>query len=212
MSTDIVDCTFYHEKEAFERLCKVDSRVVGIYSMYTLMDNTLRFAKVLRTKCDVLVVGGPLPTVYPESFVNDFDLVVRGEGEQTMLGIVQDSNPREHCGQIKGVLCHHPHLNTLSPNHEHSDFVAGPPREFVSDIDSLPFPARDLFDNAAYQAYYQKLFGYTVTSLMSSQGCPFRCDFCSKPVFGDVHRARSAKNVVDEIEDALSYGYQRIFF
>ena len=47
---------------------------------------------------------------------------------------------------------------------------------------------------------------------MSSRGCPFSCDFCSKPVFGNDFRARAASNVADEIEEVISLGYSRIWF
>lgn len=79
-------------------------------------------------------------------------------------------------------------------------------------MDSIPFPARELFDNQSYKDYYLKRFGYTLTSIITSRGCPFNCDFCSQPIFGNQFRARSAVNVVDEIEKVINLGYERIWF
>ncbi|NIR86142.1 radical SAM protein [Candidatus Bathyarchaeota archaeon] len=87
-----------------------------------------------------------------------------------------------------------------------------PPRGFIQNLDSIPFPARDLFDNQAYKDYYSKKFGYTITSMITSRGCPFNCDFCSQPIFGNRFRTRSAANIVDEIETVLALGYDRIWF
>jgi anaerobic magnesium-protoporphyrin IX monomethyl ester cyclase len=130
-----------------------------------------------------------------------------------MLEIVEAKKRKEDFSKIKG-LAFKRHLKNIMDNPEanNDDVVITPPRELISNLDSLPFPARDFFDNEAYKRYYKRKFGYTTTSIMSSRGCPFSCDFCSKPVFGNVFRARSARNVAYEIEDVLSYGYDRVFF
>jgi anaerobic magnesium-protoporphyrin IX monomethyl ester cyclase len=85
-------------------------------------------------------------------------------------------------------------------------------REFVEDLDSLPFPSRDLFDNETYKRYYVGRFGYSISPLITSRGCPFSCDFCSRPVFGQSFRSRSAVNVVDEVEEIVGLGYDRVWF
>jgi anaerobic magnesium-protoporphyrin IX monomethyl ester cyclase len=79
-------------------------------------------------------------------------------------------------------------------------------------LDSIPFPSRELFDNEAYKDYYKKHFGYTTTSIMTSRGCPFNCDFCSRPVFGNQFRTRSAMNIVDEMEQVQTLSYDRVWF
>ena len=60
--------------------------------------------------------------------------------------------------------------------------------------------------------YYSGRFGYKTTAIMTSRGCPFTCDFCSRPIFGNEFRSRSASKVVDEIEEVISLGYNRIWF
>ena len=86
------------------------------------------------------------------------------------------------------------------------------PRGLTMDLDMFPSPSRKLFDNRRYKKYYSKKFGYTTTAIMTSRGCPFACDFCSRPVFGNEFRARSTKNVADEIAEVVSLGYNRIWF
>jgi anaerobic magnesium-protoporphyrin IX monomethyl ester cyclase len=85
------------------------------------------------------------------------------------------------------------------------------PRSFA-DLDDLPFPSRELFDNEAYKRYYLRRFGYSISPVITSRGCPFSCDFCSRPVFGQSFRARSATNIVDEIESVVGFGYDRVWF
>ena len=87
-----------------------------------------------------------------------------------------------------------------------------PPRAFAPDLDRLPFPARDLLPNAAYIRHGRRRYGSSVTTVMSTRGCPFACEFCSNVVFGDSYRARSPVSVVDEVEQALALGYDRISF
>lgn len=200
-SVELVDCTFMKESEALEKVRRSKPRVIGIYSMFSMKSKALDFARSLRKDCRLLVAGGPLPTSDPESFLKDFDVVAIGEGEETLLELVQCFSRGSDFSKVSGLAFSDAGELKFTDN-----------RGFVADLDSLPFPSRDLFDNEAYIRFYQKSEGYSITSLMSSRGCPFQCDFCSRPVFGNSFRSRSAKNIVDEIEEILSLGYHRVWF
>ena len=82
----------------------------------------------------------------------------------------------------------------------------------MENLNRLPFPSREFFENDAYKRYYAKRFGYTTTPLITSLGCPFKCDFCSRPVFGTSCRTRSAGNIVDEMEPVAGFGYDSVWF
>ena len=69
-----------------------------------------------------------------------------------------------------------------------------------------------MLPNAAYVGHGRRRYGYAVTTVMSSRGCPFACEFCSNVVFGSSYRERSPSSVVDEVEEALALGYDRIAF
>ncbi len=177
--------------------------MVGVYCMATMRDDALWFARRLRAGCDLLVAGGPLPTCEPETFLADFDVVVRGEGEQTMAEVLAAHAAGAGLGAVPGVVV---------AAADGGAAVAGPPRPFAPDLDALPFPARDLLPNAAYISHGRRRYGYAVTTVMSSRGCPFACEFCSNVVFGSSYRERSPESVVDEVEQALALGYDRISF
>ena len=91
--------------------------------------------------------------------------------------------------------------------------VHTPDRPLHEDLDGMfRFPPAICCPMRSYIQYTRKKYGYSITTVMSTRGCPFRCEFCSNVVFGGSYRERSAANVVDEIEAALRLGYDRISF
>jgi anaerobic magnesium-protoporphyrin IX monomethyl ester cyclase len=201
VSIDLVDCTFLSQKEALEKIRRSRPRIIGIYAMFTMKRKAIEMARLLRGECELLVTGGPLPTSHPEDFLRDFDVVVVGEGEETLLELVAAVENGFGLADVKGVVYR-----------EDGEVKRSQPRAFIQNLDSVPFPAREFFDDRAYKEYYSRNFGYTITSVMTSRGCPFNCDFCSRPVFGNIFRSRSAANIVDEMEVVCKLGYDRIWF
>jgi anaerobic magnesium-protoporphyrin IX monomethyl ester cyclase len=200
----LLDCTFLRRDQALRMALTANAEVVGIYCMATMLDDCLWFAERLRGRCRLLVAGGPLPTCEPGAFAGHFDAVVRGEGEQTMVELLAAHETGAEVSAVPGVVA-----RGSGPGAPES---CPPPRSFVPDLDSIPFPARDLLPNAAYIRHGRRHYGSSVTTVMSTRGCPFACEFCSNVVFGHSYRARSPGSVVDEIEEALSLGYDRISF
>lgn len=76
--------------------------------------------------------------------------------------------------------------------------LSTPRRARFKNLDNVPLPDRSLFDNQAYKRYYLDKFGYSTSSIITSRGCPFSCDFCSRPIFGADMRTRSVGNIVDD--------------
>ncbi len=79
------------------------------------------------------------------------------------------------------------------------------------ELASFPLPDRDGFDHLAYQGVWQQLDGSKTTSLMITLGCPFNCDFCSRPVFGNLFRRRNLDGVFEEIEQIRRLGYDSLW-
>src|SRR3972149_9949898 len=198
---ELVDCTFLSQEKAIEKVRHSRPEVIGIYSMFSMKKTSLELATLLRKDCDLLVVGGPLPTLDPTDYLGVFDVAVIGEGETSMVELVECWEKRHDFSRVEGIAYECQGEVRLTS-----------PRKFVENLDALPFPSRELFDNDAYKRYYLKRFGYSISPMITSRGCPFSCDFCSRPVFGQSLRSRSAINIVDEIESIVGLGYDRVWF
>jgi anaerobic magnesium-protoporphyrin IX monomethyl ester cyclase len=204
VEVELVDCTFQTPQRALRRIVASQPDIVGFYCMFSMKKTTHELAGALRDQLPdgvVFVVGGPLPSWMPEGFLGAFDVVVVGEGEQTITELVAALAEKKPLSQIKGIVYR-----------QGAQVIHTPPRAFIADLDSIPFPTRSQFDNDAYKAYYQRRFHYTTTSMITSRGCPFSCDFCSRPIFGaDIH-TRSVTNIVDEVAEIAGLGYDRVWF
>ncbi|MCW3994397.1 MAG: B12-binding domain-containing radical SAM protein, partial [Candidatus Bathyarchaeota archaeon] len=138
-----------------------------------------------------VVVGGP--HIHPQhgevAENSSVDFCVRGEGEITMLELTNAVSTGGDLKEVSGITFK-----------EGKEIVVTPDRPFIKDLDSLPFPARDLLPNHIYKGLVLFGQGNLFTLITASRGCPFKCHFCSVPQFWPVQRRRSVDNVVDEME------------
>jgi anaerobic magnesium-protoporphyrin IX monomethyl ester cyclase len=140
--------------------------------------------------------------------------VVRGEGEQTMVELLAAFEVGGDLAAVPGVLCRAAADRGAAGEGARGDGAAGAalPRPFARDLDHIPFPARDLLPGHDYIEFCRRSYGFAITTVMSTRGCPFTCEFCSNVVFARSYRERSAANVVDEIEEVLAQGFDRVSF
>src|SRR3990170_2569649 len=168
---ELVDCTFLTRKEAIEKVRRSKPQILGFYSMFSMKKTSLELARLFRKDCDLLVVGGPLPTLDPTDYLEVFDVTIIGEGENSMVDIVGCWEKGKDFSGVKGIAYK-----------DKGELKRTTPRDFVENLDGLPFPSREQFDNEAYKRYYSRRFGYSISPIITSRGCPFSCDFCSRPV------------------------------
>jgi len=202
---DLVDCTFLTFSEAVDRVKRAKPEIIGFYSMFSMKKTTLELARTMKREsggdCCLFVVGGPLPSWSPESFLDSFDVVAVGEGEETMIELAACVSKGIGFSGVRGLVYR-----------DGENTVRTDDRGFIRNLNSLAFPLRELFDNEAYKRYYLDRFGYSTSSMITSRGCPFSCDFCSRPIFGSDVRTRSIGNIVDEVEEIQALGYDRVWF
>lgn len=118
------------------------------------------------------------------------DVVAIGEGETTIGEWVGYSDRGEaKISEIKG----------LAYRDTSGEIIRTSAREMVRDLDSLPLPAWDLVDIPAYRNTWIRHHGFFALNLVTSRGCPYRCNWCAKPIWGRSYAARSPASVVDEI-------------
>jgi anaerobic magnesium-protoporphyrin IX monomethyl ester cyclase len=172
------------------KLASINPDVVGITSMTPTIQSALLSASAAKEACPdaMVVLGGPHATFMDEQVLNEeatVDVVVRGEGEETLLELAKNvSNPKS-LNKIQGI--------TFRNN---GQTVSTPTRPFIQNLDELPRPAYKYFPLEKY-----RLFGRRMLPIMTSRGCPSQCSFCTTArMFGKAFRARSPKNVVDELE------------
>jgi radical SAM superfamily enzyme YgiQ (UPF0313 family) len=180
------------------RDCAAD--IVGISASTETYPNALAIAAIAKAvdPSTTVVIGGPHASVLHRRAAaeRDIDIVVRGEGEYTMLAIA------DFVSRGLGSLAAIEGLTSVC----HNAITATPDRRSIDDPDALPVPARDLFPLPMYESAF--------SVLMSRGGCPCDCVFCVvNNIWNGQRRFRSAKNVVNEIEGLVEkYGCDEISF
>ncbi len=155
--------------------------------------NALKICKIAKHSDALTVLGGAQPTLYPDLVSNPYvDIVVRGEGEITFREIVDGKDLSK--------------INGISYTSKKKVFH-NPDRTPVEDLDSLPFPRRDLLKSDRYH-----VFGVSLDAMDTCRGCPFKCEFCcTPPMWGQKWRAKSPERVISEIGQ-VDKGKEVIFF
>lgn len=189
-----------------------------LYTVYLAKSTDLKTLELIRKfRGNVNVAfSGPVPTETPEIFIRDENTyVVRGEPEITLKELVQCLQQDKKPEGIESVSYK-----------DKENFVHNQFRKVVDDLDSLPFPARDLVEKYKYYFYNPKIGIRPFTVMLSSRGCSYHCTYCvpcslsfareleykgylnKKPPV----RQRSAKNIIEELKLIKEGGYKSIGF
>ncbi|MFQ6127426.1 MAG: B12-binding domain-containing radical SAM protein [Thermoplasmata archaeon] len=174
--------------------------IIGIGFMTPMVDEAFHLAKIANTMGKPVIFGGPHAAALPEEMLSSglVDVVVRGEGEQTLAelcGLWAEGSRFEDLSDVVGISYV-----------EDGGVTHNPDRPFIQDLDSIPFPARDLLNLDAYRVRYPGLaFSKPTVNIIGSRGCPNRCIFCASCVIWKRKtRFRSPENIVEELESVIS--------
>lgn len=199
---DCPACGYTHENLKTE-LSSFMPDLIGIASMTATVPSALHAARIAKEACpnSKVIMGGPHATFADNQILTEektVDVVVRGEGELTLLELAQNNADPKTLPATQGI--------TFRNN---GQIIKTPDRPYIEDLDALPRPAYKYLQMDKYRIY-----GKIFLPIMSSRGCPFQCSFCvASQIFGAKFRARSAKNVVDELEWLKTeYGAEGISF
>ena len=191
-----------NHKDLKKEIEKRKPNIVGITTMtFTLID-VIKTAKTVKevnpgTK---VILGGPHPTIYPEETakLKEVDFCIIGEGEKPTLEAIKNIDNINKLKEIKGIAFQNK-----------NEIINTGQADFIKTLDELPFPARHL---VPYKKYFSSISSnFPITIIFTSRGCPYKCLFCDRPQLGKTFRARSAKNVVDEMEECQKMGIKEIF-
>jgi anaerobic magnesium-protoporphyrin IX monomethyl ester cyclase len=133
-----------------------------------------------------------------------FHYVLLGEAEITLLELVQHllKGGQPMVESIPGLAC----LRA-------GQVVRTEPRALIRDLDALPFPSRDLINIDQYREAWATAHGYFSMNIVASRGCPYRCNWCAKPIYGDSFAVRAPRSVAEEMHQLkYEFGATHLWF
>ena len=178
------------------KMCLTRMREVA----YRILESSRRFGAT------VLANGSDASDHLLDYLRRGFRCVLLGEAEWTLADAVLhilkgDEAALDH---VPGVAYLHTHV---------SELMKTEPRGLMRNLDHLPFPSRDLVDVSQYQSLWKDSHGYFSLNLVASRGCPYRCNWCAKPIYGDSFSVRSPELVAEEMRQLkYDFGAEHLWF
>lgn len=208
-ANEVIDNTFSDFKKFCNRITAEKPDIIGIYTNLMTKLNVLKIIKFVKNNNSLshikIILGGPEVRNSADNFLNyGADVIVLGEGEETMLEVVKGYKQSDHpdLSSINGIAFKY-----------QEQIIRTPERALLKDINHLPFPARAKIDLQLYLDAWKKRHGQNTISISTMRGCPYTCKWCSRAVYGGTYRRRSPKLVVDEIEwIKANYMFDTIWF
>lgn len=170
-----------------------DADVVGLTAMTPTISAALGIARHLKQARPELttVMGGAHATLLPEetlALAPELDIIVRGEGDETVVELLQALEDGQSLDSIAGISYR-----------ADGQVVHTAARASIVNMDALPYTAYHLLPMRKYRPHPPHGLAMPFAAMVTSRGCPYRCAYCSKPVFGSKFRAQSPARVIDEI-------------
>lgn len=173
--------------------------------------------------CTVIVCGSDASDHTQEYLAQGADFVLIGEGEATLVELMdrlsgessqafqdilglaflpgsgyESGTSHKHNGKHTIELL--PHANQQGEQPASPAVLRSPKRSDLKQLDQLPFPAWDLIDVERYRKIWLERHGYFSMNMVTTRGCPYHCNWCAKPIWGQRYNVRSPENVVAELQ------------
>lgn len=140
--------------------------------------------------CTVIVSSSDSTDHYAEYIEQGADYILIGEAEHTLLELINAVTiGKEDIGSIEGIA--------FKKNEE---VIKTPGRNVIKHLDALPLPAWDIINMEPYKKMWLKSTGYFSMNMGTTRGCPFKCNWCAKPIYGNRYNTRSPENVIKELK------------
>lgn len=202
--SDLLNSTI---EQLLEFIKDYKSDFIGIYcntsNYHRVIDYANRIKKISKAP---ICLGGPHPITDPENVLKNksVDYVVMGEGEITLIELLDALSKNKDLKNIKGVAY----------KKSKDEIIVNQKRESIQNLDTLPMPARHLVPIEKYRPSPHHYLKLPMATMMASRGCPFGCLFCaSRNVWGRNYRACSVDKVIEEIKFLVDrYGIKNINF
>lgn len=192
----VFDSTFSTFEKLKQQLLSDPPDVIGIYTNLMTKLNVLRIIRFIneheKLRHSKIILGGPEVRNHVPHFLKaGVTVLVLGEGEQTMLDLVRFYNGTAgmKLEEIQGIAF----------QLESGDIFRTAPRTNIRHIEELPFPNRKKVNLQLYFDAWKNKHGESAISVSTMRGCPYTCKWCSRAVYGQTYRRRTAAQVVAEL-------------
>jgi anaerobic magnesium-protoporphyrin IX monomethyl ester cyclase len=157
-----------------------------------MREAAFKMCKLAKAKgCTVIVASSDSTDRYEEYLAEGADFVLLGEAEHTLL---------ELTNHIKNGETDYTAIPGLAFFNADNKIYKTLARPVLKELDRLPLPAWDLVDMEQYRQSWLKNAGYFSINMSTTRGCPFKCNWCAKPIYGNRYNSRSPENVIQELK------------
>ncbi|HEX9115553.1 MAG TPA: radical SAM protein [Anaerolineae bacterium] len=176
--------------------------LLGITACTPLIKDAWKMAAEGKRLGLTTVLGGPHLTLMPDESLRpehpEVDYVIQGEAEESVIEFVEALEGQRPFDTVHGLYWRRPGKS----EGDAAEIVANLPSRLVPNLDTVPYPAHDLYKITRYTNFQPLTDGLNpkarAYAIMTSRGCPYKCTYCSKPITGNTWRPRSVSNVIGE--------------
>lgn len=152
--------------------------------------------------CHVITSSSDAADHFEKYIVNGADAIAIGEAEQTVFELCEAFKTGSSIENVNGIAYT---LNGAT--------IKTPKREVLKDLDELPLPAWDLLNIEPYKAMWIKAHGYFSLNFVTTRGCPYKCNWCAKPIYGNRYNSHSPQAIAKQIKEWQSkFGFTHVWF
>ena len=139
-------------------------------------------------QCKVIVCSSDSTDHYEKYLNKGADFIIQGEGELTLLELIQHLEEDKNLSTVSGIVFKNDNKIQVNPK-----------RAVLQNLDELPLPAWDLVDMNSYKEVWKESGKDFTLNLATTRGCPYKCNWCAKPIYGNRYNAHSPEYIVNEI-------------
>jgi len=156
-------------------------------------------------ECTVIISSSDATDHYSEYLEKGADYIIQGEGELTLLELINTLEQQATVADISGIVF-------KLPTGETAQLQVNAKRPVMNNLDELPFPAWDLVDMNAYKVIWAGSGQQFTLNIATTRGCPYKCNWCAKPIYGNRYNSHSPQYIAQHIELLrTSYGVRRFW-
>jgi len=156
-----------------------------------MREAAFRMAEIAKQKGITVIASSSDAADHSEKYIaHGVDFVIIGEGEITLKELINAiENGEKDFRKFDGLAIKHK-----------AEILKTNPRQIIKELDSFPMPAWELVDISSYKKIWMENHGYFSLNIATTRGCPFKCNWCAKPIYGNRYNSRSPQKVAEEIE------------